>query len=743
MTIKHTEEFNLAYRFVNETNQNIFLTGKAGTGKTTFLKYLRENTAKKCVVAAPTGVAAINARGVTLHSLFQLPFGIILPDSLIPKTESKTFDKSFGTSPLNLSPKANNSLLSKIHYSKEKLNLLQNIELLIIDEASMVASYIVDAIDTILRYIRRSPYLPFGGVQVLFIGDLHQLPPVVKKEDWEILQDFYPSIFFFDSHVLQDSIPVIIEMTEIFRQKDAKFIEVLNGIRNNNISDENFKLLNSRINRKFMPLDNEGYITLTTHNYQSDEINKRKLSSLKVGAHIFHAEINDEFPENNFPAEKELVLKSGAQVMFLRNDMEDKLYFNGKIGTITELDRNYIRVKCKDDPYEIEVKKCEWQNIRYKVNPDTKEVTEEILGTFIQYPLRLAWAITIHKSQGLTFDKLIIDAEKAFATGQVYVALSRCTSLEGLVLKSPVYRNFLGAHKDFKEWKSKNLNVNLHNLFNDSRQDFIIQELQSIFTWQNWHYELTILNELLLENRTKIKAESIQWIDGLMNRQKELSEVSEKFKKIIHQFYKENSSVERSNDFQKRIKEAANYFHDEINKWKEIFSNHSLAVETKKLSRKIDSPLQEINSMINEILYKINYCKNGFLLDDYLKNGKSFHAKVSGDVYENIKSSYNKTLKVNTVEETVRYFREGKNIEQIAKERNLVNGTIEGHIAKAINQDLIELEEVMPLDEARNIAKFFPANLNDISLAAVKEKVPPEITYGELRMVLAWLEKNS
>ena len=283
----------------------------------------------------------------------------------------------------------NHPLLSKIHYSKDKLNLLRSMELLIIDEASMVASYTVDAIDMILRFIRRRPYQHFGGVQVLFIGDLYQLPPVIKREDWKILQDFYSSIFFFDSFVLRDNIPVIIELKEIFRQKDDKFIEILNGIRNNDISEENFKLLNNRIIRNFMPGENEGYITLTTHNYQSDEINIRKLDFLSTRSQSFHAEIIGEFPEHAYPAEKELRLKVGAQVMFLKNDTEGKQYFNGKIGVITELDSDCIKVKCNDEFEEIYVKKSEWQNIKYKLNPDTLEIDEEILGSFIQYPLRL------------------------------------------------------------------------------------------------------------------------------------------------------------------------------------------------------------------------------------------------------------------------------------------------------------------------------------------------------------------
>jgi len=725
MKIEHTKEFDLAYRFVTETNQNIFLTGKAGTGKTTFLKYLRQNSIKKTVVAAPTGVAAINANGVTLHSLFQLPFGVILPDLDFMRDAENSF--------------INHPLISKIHYSSEKLDLLRSIELLIIDEASMLASYILDAIDVILRYVRRKPESPFGGVQLLLIGDLHQLPPVVKKEDWEILHDFYSSIFFFDSFVLRDNLPIIIELKEIFRQKDQKFIEMLNGIRNNNITEENFRLLNSRLQRNFIPKDNDGYITLTTHNYQSDEINRKKLNNLSSRTHIYQADIIGEFPENIFPAEAKLELKSGAQVMFLKNDTEGKKYFNGKIGVITKLDGDIIRVKCKNDLDEIDVKKSEWQNIKYKMDAETRELTEEIIGSFNQYPLRLAWAITIHKSQGLTFEKAVIDAEKAFAIGQVYVALSRCTSLEGLILSSPVYKNFLGAHKDLQAWQNKNRETNLTQLFIESRQNYILEELQNIFTWKNWYYELKDLNDILLENRIKISSEAVSWIRSLMEKQKEIYEISEKFKQMIIHLSKENLLVEKNDPLQKRIKDGANYFYNEISKWDEQFFNHPLSVTTKKLARKIDGWLEVISYILQEILQKIGYCRNGFLLEEYLKSRKFLVGKV-----KQIKSSYtkDKTLKLNTAAETVKYLREGKSIEQIAEVRKLVISTVESHLAQAIKNNFIQIGEIIPIDEARKISEYFSNDLDNVRLAQIKEKAPKEITYGKLRMVLAWLQKG-
>lgn len=827
MTIKHTEAFDLAYRFVTETNLNIFLTGKAGTGKTTFLKYLRESSFKKMVVAAPTGVAAINAGGVTLHSLFQLPFAPYIPS------------KDVITNGVN-----SHSLLSQIRYNKDKLDLFRNLELLVIDEASMVASNTVDAIDALLRSVRRRSQLPFGGVQVLFIGDLHQLPPVVKQQEWSFLRDYYQSAFFFDSLVLQQYVPVMVELKEIFRQQDDAFINVLNEIRHNDLTEENYALLNSRLNRNFTPGDNDGYITLTTHNAQADEINKKKLKQLTTPSQIYRAEIEGVYPEHLFPAEQQLELKVGAQVMFLKNDVEGKTYFNGKIGVITKLGGDVIKVQCKGEDFSIEVRKQEWKNVNYSLNADTRAITEEELGSFNQFPLRLAWAITIHKSQGLTFNKLIIDAENAFANGQVYVALSRCTSLEGLVLTSPVNRNFLGAHKNLKDWQEKNQDErNLQDKFYEWRQKYIQQELQSIFTWKNWFFELGDLNNILNENKDYLPQYS-EWIGELSEKQKTMQFVADKFIGQLNFLINENSLVEENEPLQKRVKEAANYFYTEIGKWRELFVNNPLSTDIKKVARKIDEVMDDINFTIHEITHKLNYCKNGFVLNDYLKSGKKVdtvapaisscyaqtqtksiapdelkHVELydrlsemrrelgnktnlplytifSNDAIKNVcihlpgskeallnvkgfgKAKVQKygdevlemvrkycdenniitqlTLKKErrvrqerkangkstTVDETLKFFKEGKSIEQIAKERHLVLSTIESHFADAIREDIIQIEELMPMEEVKKISAYFPSDKSYMLLSAVKEIAPKSISYGKLKMVQAYLLKE-
>lgn len=823
--IIHTEAFDLAFRFVTETNLNIFLTGKAGTGKTTFLKYLRLNSIKKMVVTAPTGVAAINAGGVTLHSLFQLPFAPFVPSKI----------SSDGIN--------SHSLLSQIRYSKEKLNLFRNLELLVIDECSMVASHTVDAIDTILRSVRRRNRLLFGGVQVLFIGDLHQLPPVVKNNEWEFLREYYPSVFFFDSLALREQIPVMVELKEIFRQQDNTFIEVLNGIRNNNLSRENFELLNTRLQKNFVPPDAENFITLTTHNVQADEINKRKLDKLHTKRETFCAEIKGDFPENNFPAEFELELKTGAQVMFLKNDTENKLYFNGKIGTVTELNEEIIKVRCKGEHYDIDVKRHEWKNTNYSLNPDTREIEENELGSFEQYPLRLAWAITIHKSQGLTFEKLVIDAENAFANGQVYVALSRCTTLEGLVLTSPVNQNLFGAHSSLKTWQEKNQDDNnLPEKFNEARQKYIMHELQSIWNFSSWYYALNDLREEMKKQENDLPEAAVLWLKELLENQEKINEVAARFVQRMLVLSAENADAEKNQALQKRISEAANYFSVELKKWKEKFYAHPLSTDKKKVSRKIDDTLNEIAFAVHEIYCRVEHCKNGFILNEYLKSGKKVEQpaeKIQSSYAQNqehevvVEGTSHKELyntiatlrkeivgktgrplytvfsnnaiknvcaylpqnhqsllkikgfgkaKVNqygdeviklvkeyceennlkpeeifhekreckpreqktpTVDATLEYLKQGKSIEEIAAERNFAVSTIEGHLAQAIKHGSIEIEALIPIEEVKKIAQHFNGITNDyISLNAIKEKIPAEVTYGKLKMVLAWLQKK-
>ena len=420
--------FQLAANFVNHTNRPVFLTGKAGTGKTTFLKYIRETTLKQTVVAAPTGVAAINAGGVTLHSFFQLPFG-----PFIPTTQNSVSNHEYGITDQH-------SLFRNIRFFASKRKILEEMELLIIDEISMVRADMLDAIDIILRQFRKNLHQPFGGVQVLLIGDLFQLPPVVPDDQWQILKNHYESPFFFHSNIMRQDPPVYIELKKIYRQSDQHFIDVLNRIRNNQMIANDFALLNGLYDPKIQSSDSKRYITLTTHNHKADSINQSALQQLNDPSFKFEATIAGEFPDKSFPTDQNLSLRKGAQVMFVKNETgELKRYFNGKLAVVTHITQEKIVVELADSAIKMELEKETWRNIRYNYNNEKGDIEEEELGTFTQYPVRLAWAITIHKSQGLTFEKAIIDVGNAFAPGQVYVALSRCTTLEGVVLHSLVH----------------------------------------------------------------------------------------------------------------------------------------------------------------------------------------------------------------------------------------------------------------------------------------------------------------
>ncbi len=417
----------MAAKFINQTHKPVFLTGKAGTGKTTFLRNIIKHTHKNAIIVAPTGIAAINAGGVTIHSQFGVPFGLFVPDS------------SFKIESVNVKINTPYTMLKHLHMRDQKRKLLQELELLIIDEVSMLRADLLDTIDFILKNIRRQTDKPFGGVQVLFIGDLMQLPPVVKEEEWHILKRYYNSIYFFDAQVLKNEKPVYIELDKIYRQSDTVFIDLLNNLRNNKITKENVELLNNYYKPCFDASKALNTITLTTHNNKADSLNRSSLESLQGKSFFYKAKIEGDFNEYAYPVELNLELKLGAQIMFIKNDPSGKQqFFNGKIGVVSFLSDNEIEVDFRDGTKPFVIENYSWKNIKYELNTLTNEIVEDEVGEFIQYPIKLAWAITVHKSQGLTFENAILDINSAFAPGQAYVALSRLKSLEGLVLRAPI-----------------------------------------------------------------------------------------------------------------------------------------------------------------------------------------------------------------------------------------------------------------------------------------------------------------
>ena len=476
-------QLELAYDFLEYTGVNVFLTGKAGTGKTTFLRELKRRSPKRMIVVAPTGVAAINAGGVTIHSFFQLPFGPYVPGS------SDTVERG--------------EKLQYTHkFNREKINIIKTIDLLVIDEISMVRADLLDAVDDMLRRYR-SKNEPFGGVQLLLIGDLQQLAPVVKEDEWALLKQHYASAFFFHSKALAATRYVAIELKHVYRQQDREFVDLLNRVRENRVDAAVLEMLNRRYVPDFKPSDDEGYIMLTTHNHQAQRINDVKMAELSTRAYSFKAEVKDNFPTYSYPTEETLVLKQGAQVMFVKNDSSpEKRYYNGKIGKITAINDRSIEVVGKEDGLKIQVTPEEWTNTRYTLDEETREITETVEGTFKQYPLKTAWAITIHKSQGLTFERAIVDANAAFAHGQVYVALSRCKTFEGLVLSSPVTMRSLvsdGAIDEFvREAEQK---VPNKEELQQARQSYFRELLLEQFDYEaiRWrlHYLYRVLDEQL------------------------------------------------------------------------------------------------------------------------------------------------------------------------------------------------------------------------------------------------------
>ncbi len=592
-------ELQLANDFVQYTGCNIFLTGKAGTGKTTFLHNLQKNTAKRMIITAPTGVAAINAGGVTLHSFFQLPFGPFVPGS---ETYERNKQRQF-------------------RFSKEKKRIIQSLDLLVIDEISMVRADLLDAVDAVLRRYRRNNQ-PFGGVQLLMIGDLHQLSPVAKQDEWQLLQQHYESVYFFSSKALGLTELLTIELKHIYRQSDVHFIKLLNRVRDNRLDESSIADLNRRYIPDFTPGE-EGYITLSTHNRSADSINQTRLGALSKKEYRFKAEISGDFPEHIYPTPASLLLKEGAQVMFVRNDPSaDKLYYNGKIGKITKISGKNISVICPGDRQEIVVEPVDWENIKYTVNEENKEIEEDIIGKFKQYPLKLAWAITIHKSQGLTFEKAIIDAKAAFAHGQVYVALSRCKTLEGMVLSSPISSR--GVETDeavmcFGE--NAQQNPPSESRLQAAKISYQQQLLLDCFDFEQLRNRLNYLGRLLLSNASVVHVSGGADIRRLEKMATEdIFVISDNFKRQLRTIFADGGLPESDAVVLERITKASTWFQE---KFAVIFeeSVQKMHVETdnRELLKKIGNALNNLKQEIAVKVAGVQSCEKRFSPSSYLR----------------------------------------------------------------------------------------------------------------------------
>ena len=746
----------LAARFVNYTSKHIFLTGKAGTGKTTFLRSLTSLTHKKVVVAAPTGIAAINAAGVTIHSLFQLPFGTYLPKA--PSAEGDHYNQQYNTA---------KSIVRNLHMTSTKRKVLIDMELLIIDEVSMLRADLLDAIDMVLRYIRRNNHESFGGVQVLFIGDLHQLPPVVKATEWNLLGQFYNSAYFFDSHVLQQNPPVYIELDKIYRQADDVFINLLNNLRNNAVSKEDVAVLEQYYQADFKPTLHEKYITLTTHNNKADTLNRHSLDELSGASFLYRAKIEDDFSDYAFPADEILELKLNAQVMFIKNDPTgEQRFFNGKIATVTALRTDTIEVQPEGSTQKIILEKYTWKNIRYTTDKISGDIKEDLAGTFTQYPLKLAWAITVHKSQGLTFDKAIIDIGGAFAPGQVYVALSRLRSLNGLVLTSLISGSGIRQDQNVSFFSKSKLNEGvLEEQVQKDTEDFLKSYLMQCF-------DLAPLDNMVYEHvhsytkdiHKSAKQKHHKWAEKLLKSVVEVRTNASKFLAQINRLSQDNSASGMKTLLE-RVTAAEGYFTPLLDGFSEhIFERMELVKQDKQVLEFL-AELLEMEAQFYERFKKMK--KAPALLASIMENKELRRADVEKLLNLSVrtarmlkvfamegtmdftqkktpKAKSTKTKKagtgaapkIDTKELTLEMFNEGKSVGRIAADRKMTVGTIEAHLAHYIALGEISAKKIIGSAKLEKILKAIK-DLKTIKLNELREKLGRDYSFSEIKIGIA------
>lgn len=588
MNLQTNPQLELAYQYICNTKKHLFLTGKAGSGKTTFLHKIREARVKRMAIVAPTGVAAINAGGMTIHSLFQIPIGLHLPG----------VDRQ---QPLG-------------RFRAEKTRLIRSLDLLVIDEVSMVRADLLDAIDEVLRRVRSSS-IPFGGVQLLMIGDLHQLPPVVKPEDWDLLRSYYETPYFFGSQALKKSDYIAIELKHIYRQSDPEFISLLNQVRDSRLDEAALQKLNSRYVPNFHPPADLPYITLTATNAAATEINNESLERLPGKKKNFQALITGDFPNSSFPTEENLELKVGAQVMFIRNDTtEDRLFFNGKLGSITRINDDNVAIRCPNENRDIIVEPIQWENVKYSLNEQTKAIDEQIVGTFTQYPLRHAWAITIHKSQGLTFDRCIIDAQAAFASGQVYVALSRCKSFEGIVLRTRIVSHSVKTDPVVKEFSAEaEKNIPTEVQLRSAKYDCQASALQTLFQFADISEIIRKLIKLCSFHSQSVSNDVEKSLVILQQKAlTDLQEVSDKFSPQLAAYLQAADLPEENETLQARLRKASTYFVDKITSFVKETEQIVIETDNQRVSSQFAAALADLKRWLIVKTFCFAACSDGF-----------------------------------------------------------------------------------------------------------------------------------
>ncbi|MDR1828848.1 MAG: helix-turn-helix domain-containing protein [Methylobacteriaceae bacterium] len=721
--------FEMATEFINETAEHVFLTGKAGTGKTTFLKYIRGHTHKVAVVAAPTGVAAVNAGGVTLHSLFQLP-----PELYVPGTQPQR---------------------GKFGFGRAKLDVLRNMELLIIDEVSMLRADTLDAVDATLQSVRRNRQ-PFGGVQVLYIGDLFQLPPVIKNPEWALLEPYYAGPFFFHAQVIRRQSPLYLELSKVYRQQEQTFIDILNHVRNNSLDADDLRALNARYLPDFTPPPKEKYIKLTTHNYKVDRINRDELGRLTTRAYTYDGEVEGEFPEMSLPTELRLTLKVGAQVMFIKNDPDGR-FFNGKIATVTDLAADSITVVTPEGQ-ALDVAPETWKNIKYTLNKESGELDEEEIGAFTQYPLRLAWAVTVHKSQGLTFDKAIIDIGDAFAAGQTYVALSRCRTLEGIVLSAPLRPGAVMTDAQAVAFsKTEKAREELEALLADAKARFWRERLLRYFEFRALFTLLWTFDKQLKDKESEEFDSARKLLETLRAAVGELNAIAGRFRKQLDGFI---TAAEESGDtsaLAERCRKAVGYFYEQVvtrilaplREYNDNYDGPKRAATFRKNIRDLEGDVQ----LFLENLKKVRYYNVPFAADMDLKlparpdpreaRAEAGARRRTAAATGSDKFRLSGAPKGQTRQVTLGMFKRGLTVAQIAAERMLTEATIEGHLAEFIGTE-ITIEELLTPGELEELcAAVRPLlQLNKPTFKETYERTGGKFSYGRLRMAFAHLKNR-
>ena len=757
--LHQTKEAETLLMFINNTDQHVFLTGKAGTGKTTLLKFLVENSFKNIVVTAPTGIAALNAGGVTLHSLFQLPLGGFLPDEnahfIPPEEQGVKFE----------TPR---TLARHLHLHSEKMQLIRQIDVLVIDEVSMLRADVLDAVDAVLRRVRRSA-LPFGGIQMLYIGDLQQLPPVIKPNEKMILSQYYESIFFFKSHAFSKKVPIFIELKTVFRQEDNMFVSVLNNIRNNKATHKDYEILNARVHPNPNLKDFPGYIFITTHNRKADQLNQQGLSEIQSKSTVFEAEITGDYPEKSYPIDPSLELKVGAQIMMVKNDSDrERRYYNGKIGKITFLDDQTVEVQFKDEDVKYTLEKFEWQNTQYIVDDATKEVSEKVVGTFVNYPIKLAWAITVHKSQGLTFDNGILDLKDIFQSGQAYVALSRLRSLSGLVLTDPFKMTSHNAPAEVIQYNNSEMEWNaLQELLQGSKRAYILGYVQNTFSLKQLRSEWEKhLKTYPSEESTSEKSKHFSWAKNQLELLKHFNVIGSKFYKEIFTII--NTEPIDTSFLLERIEKGSNYYIEKMDTFMYDLYRTIEILKHKKKVKQFFNELTALEDIATRQIFEFDRCKS--IIKHYLNDTLYSKENTTTDFIQNYKvqkenrikeelkaqgydvnktpiqgkSSKTKSSKEkqSTYNVTLDLFNRGFDIMGIAQERNLTKGTIESHFAVLVSNGSLSIHEVLSSSRFNAIYDVVNQQKDMPGLVTIKEILGSEYSFGEIRMVKAHIERE-